>query len=53
MKNAIAVYLIYVMMLIGTGMYIYNKMTDKSDPNSLGSALEQFKDTVNENSEIP
>lgn len=48
-KGIAAIYVFWSLSLIGVGAYIFNKMTDTANPNSLKSNLEKIEETIDEN----
>lgn len=47
MKTAAFIYLLWSLFLIGSGIYIYSKMLDTSNPNSLKSSFQKLEETIN------
>jgi hypothetical protein len=52
-KAAVTIYLIWAFMLIGAGIYIVRQMHDKTNPSSLSSSMQELKEAIDEDSEIP
>lgn len=52
-RAAVAIYLLWALMLVFTGIFIMNKITNTSDPTSLSHRLKQLKETIDENPEVP
>lgn len=54
MKAVAYTYLIWSLILIGTGIYIVRQMTDLSNPSSFNSRMNELKKAIdNEDTEIP
>lgn len=52
-KSAAMIYLLWSFMLIGAGIWIFSKMTDKNNPNSFISTINQLEEAMDEDSQVP